>query len=53
MSAAPAVTWMAVTLDCADAEALGAFYARLLGWEITDRDGAGWLQLRNPLGGVA
>ena len=31
---------------------LGAFYSRLLGWDITARDGAGWLQLRDPRGGV-
>lgn len=41
-----------MTIDCADAELLGAFYSRLLGWEINARDGAGWVQLRNPDGGI-
>lgn len=48
-----------VCLDCADAKELAAFYARLLGWEITDRDehddrkgGSGWIGMRDPAGGV-
>ena len=41
-----------MTVDCSDAEALGSFYSRLFGWEITARDGAGWLQLGNPNGGI-
>jgi predicted enzyme related to lactoylglutathione lyase len=45
-------SWTTVTIDCSDAEVLGAFYARLFGWEITARDGAGWLQLSDPAGGV-
>jgi predicted enzyme related to lactoylglutathione lyase len=53
VTAIPSITWTTVTIDCADAEVLGAFYARLFGWEITDRDGAGWVQLRNPQGGVS
>lgn len=52
MTGRPTIRWTTLTIDCADAEALGAFYSRLLGWEIVDRDGAGWLQLRDPLGGV-
>ena len=32
-----------VCLDCDDAEELAGFYGRLLGWEIKDGDGAGWL----------
>jgi len=39
-------------LDCADAEALARFYGQLLGWQITARDGAGWVQIRDPAGGV-
>jgi catechol 2,3-dioxygenase-like lactoylglutathione lyase family enzyme len=46
------VRWTTLTIDCADAEALGAFYSQLLGWEITARDGTGWLQLRDPEGGI-
>lgn len=44
--------WTTVTLDCSDAEALGAFYAELFGWKINARDGAGWVQARDPEGGV-
>ena len=52
MTPRPGITWTTVTLDCSDAETLASFYADLLGWEITARDGAGWLQLRDPGGGV-
>ena len=48
----PSITWTTITLDCADAEVLGAFYTRLFGWDIAARDGAGWVQLRNAWGGV-
>ena len=51
MASVPSITWTTLTLDCGDAEALGSFYAALLGWPITARDGA-WLQLRNPDGGI-
>lgn len=46
------IRWTTVTLDCADAEALGSFYSDLFGWEINARDGAGWVQARDPDGGV-
>lgn len=52
MTAWPSISWTTVTVDCPDAEALGTFYAQLLGWEIIARDGAGWVQLRNPEGGI-
>jgi predicted enzyme related to lactoylglutathione lyase len=52
VTATPALRWTTVTIDCADAEVLGAFYSQVFGWEIADRDGAGWLQLRNPDGGI-
>jgi predicted enzyme related to lactoylglutathione lyase len=52
MTALPSIRWTTLTVDCDDAEELGAFYAQLLGWDITARDGAGWLQLRNPHGGI-
>jgi catechol 2,3-dioxygenase-like lactoylglutathione lyase family enzyme len=48
----PTFTWTTVCLDCADAEVLADFYCRLLGWEITARDGHGWVQARDPAGGV-
>ena len=44
--------WTGVCLDCADAEALAGFYSRLLGWGVTARDGSGWVQVRDPAGGV-
>jgi catechol 2,3-dioxygenase-like lactoylglutathione lyase family enzyme len=47
-----AARWTGVCIDCADAEELAAFYCRLLGWEITARDGEGWISLRDPAGGV-
>jgi catechol 2,3-dioxygenase-like lactoylglutathione lyase family enzyme len=41
-----------VCLDCADAEALAAFYERLLGWTIGATDGEGWIAMTNPDGGI-
>lgn len=52
MSRGRPVRWTTVTLDCLDAEQLAAFYADLLGWEITARDGPGWVQIGDPNGGV-
>jgi predicted enzyme related to lactoylglutathione lyase len=51
MTARP--TWTAITIDCSDAEVLARFYAQVFGWEITDRDGRGWVQLRDPGGDVS
>ena len=42
MTAIPSITLTTITVDCSDAEALGAFYSQLFGWEFTARDGAGW-----------
>ncbi len=52
MAATTMASWTTVTIDCADAEVVATFYSRLFGWEISDRDGPDWLQLRNPDGGV-
>jgi predicted enzyme related to lactoylglutathione lyase len=52
MAVTPSITWTTITLDCADAQVLAAFYSRLFGWDIAASDGAGWVQLRNPRGGV-
>ena len=52
MTAIPSIRWTTLTVDCSDAEVLGTFYSRLLGWEVTARDGVGWLQLRNSEGGI-
>jgi catechol 2,3-dioxygenase-like lactoylglutathione lyase family enzyme len=48
----PAVRWTGVCIDCADAEELADFYGQLLGWKVTDRDGEGWIAMRDPGGGV-
>jgi catechol 2,3-dioxygenase-like lactoylglutathione lyase family enzyme len=48
----PPLRWTGVCLDCADADELAQFYSTLLGWEITARDGADWITMRNPAGGV-
>ena len=48
----PPLRWTGVCLDCSDADELAAFYGRLLGWEVTGRDGAGWINMRDPEGGV-
>ena len=53
MTGTPSISWTTLTIDCSDAEVLGAFYSGLLGWDITARDGAGWLQLRDPRGGIS
>jgi catechol 2,3-dioxygenase-like lactoylglutathione lyase family enzyme len=47
-----AIRWTTVTLDCADVEPMASFYADLLGWPVSARDGAGWAQLLDPNGGV-
>jgi len=44
--------WTTVCIDCDDAERLADFYCQLLGWQITARDGHGWVQARDPAGGV-
>jgi catechol 2,3-dioxygenase-like lactoylglutathione lyase family enzyme len=48
----PSVRWTSVCLDCADADELASFYGRLLGWEVTGRDGLDWISMRDPAGGV-
>ena len=53
MTGTPRVSWTTLTVDCSDAEVVGAFYSHLFGWEITARDGTGWLQISNPHGGIS
>src|SRR5687768_11901644 len=48
----PTLRWTTVCIDCDDADGLADFYCRLLGWQVTARDGAGWVQARDPDGGV-
>lgn len=45
------IRWTGVTLDCHDAELLGTFYAEVFGWHVDARN-AGWVQMRDPEGGV-
>ena len=47
----PALRLETVNIDCADADAMAAFYGRLLGWEVTYRDG-GSILMRDPAGGT-
>jgi catechol 2,3-dioxygenase-like lactoylglutathione lyase family enzyme len=48
--ARPAMKWTGVCLDCADAEEMAAFYGRLLGRDVTMRDGSGWILMRGRAG---
>jgi catechol 2,3-dioxygenase-like lactoylglutathione lyase family enzyme len=52
MARPPSLRWNAVCLDCKDAEEMAAFYGRLLGWKVTGSDGAGWIAMNDPAGGV-
>lgn len=52
MAATVSITWTTITLDCSDADALGAFYSQVFGWKVTARGGTDWVQLRNPAGGI-
>lgn len=47
----PALRVTGVVLDTPDPVALGAFYARLLGWPYRTND-PGWVVLRDPGGGA-
>ena len=50
MTDAPRMTLVSTVLNSPDPQALGRFYAQLLGWEI-DSDDPGWVKLINPNGG--
>jgi len=45
----PRLNLAATVLDAPDPQALGAFYARLLGWEVTT-DEPEWVQIEGPSG---
>jgi catechol 2,3-dioxygenase-like lactoylglutathione lyase family enzyme len=47
----PRLTLSAPVLDAPDPYALAAFYQRLLGWTVVQKD-AGWVKLRPPGGGT-
>jgi catechol 2,3-dioxygenase-like lactoylglutathione lyase family enzyme len=49
----PSLRWTGLCLDCADADELATFYARILGWEPAARDeGGSWIMLRPSQGDV-
>ncbi|OJF09422.1 VOC family protein [Couchioplanes caeruleus] len=50
MSERPQMTVAGVVLDSPDAQALAAFYQRLLGWNVV-QDEPGWVKLGAPGGG--
>ena len=50
MSEAPTTTLISTVLNSPDPQALGRFYAALLGWEV-GADDPGWVKLINPNGG--
>lgn len=50
-AARPSFRLETVNIDCADAGEMAAFYGRLLGWEVTLRDGD-FVLMRDPDGGV-
>jgi len=47
----PVLKLATVNIDCLDAEEMAAFYGRLLGWEVTYRDG-NFVLMRDPDGGT-
>jgi catechol 2,3-dioxygenase-like lactoylglutathione lyase family enzyme len=51
MADTPSFRLQTVCIDCADAAAMAAFYARLLGWEITIAEPE-WVLLCDPAGGT-
>lgn len=51
MTQAPRLQVRAVVLDSPDAQALAAFYRRLLGWQVRE-DEPDWVMLSAPDGGA-
>lgn len=49
--AQPQMRISATVLGAPDAPALGAFYARLLGWKVVENQ-PGWVMVRPPAGGT-
>jgi catechol 2,3-dioxygenase-like lactoylglutathione lyase family enzyme len=46
----PSLVLSGIVLDAPDAQELGSFYHRLLGWPV-EQDEPGWMKLRSPEGG--
>jgi catechol 2,3-dioxygenase-like lactoylglutathione lyase family enzyme len=51
VSPRPSLKFQTVNIDCADAGAMADFWGKLLGWEVTWRDG-GFILMRDPAGGA-
>lgn len=51
MSPTPRLTLSGIVLDSPDPDGLAAFYQRLLGWTVEQRE-PGWVKLRSPGGGA-
>lgn len=51
MAGPPPMNLSGIVLDAPDAQALAAFYRRLLGWSV-EQDEPGWVKLRAPVGGA-
>lgn len=47
----PSIRLATVCIDCADVDAMAAFYSRLLGWDVTFRE-PNWVLMRDPAGGT-
>ena len=47
----PVMTVTSIVLDAPDANELGAFYLRLLGWQVRSQE-PGWMTLGAPSGGA-
>jgi catechol 2,3-dioxygenase-like lactoylglutathione lyase family enzyme len=52
--------WRTLSMECADADEMAAFYSGLLGWDVDQRGDvdpdtgrSGWVLLRNPGGDIA
>ena len=51
MAQQPSMVLSGIVLDAPDAQELGAFYQRLLGWQVV-QDEPGWMKLGSPDGGA-
>lgn len=54
------IQWRTLSIECADADAMAAFYCSLLDWDVNERGDidpdtqrSGWVTLRNPTGDIA
>jgi catechol 2,3-dioxygenase-like lactoylglutathione lyase family enzyme len=47
----PSLRLQTVNIDCTDANAMAAFYGRLLGWQVSYRD-TDFILMRDPEGGT-